>query len=443
MKTLTTTLATAALCLLTGFASAQGTQYIKIPVTENSNMPTQTPATMVIMLDATGDDLLNFPDAGNEGSLGQYNDQVFPFTHSSDGFVITNLDARPTLTSYRTIPVGFVCKNAGDIKVIADISSDDVSTPLPGFVWLEQLSTGERYSILDTTKFSIPGNPGFLCDFVLHIGPDTYTSSTDETCFGAANGSLFVSSPNYPGFTHELYHNSSLIFTGVIAGADTTFTNVAAGNYVSVIRINGIAVDSMDVTVNAATPLIADFWADYNVITEGGSVNFTDNSTGALNYTWDFGDGDSSLLAGNATHQYNVSGSYTVTLTVEDGNGCVASNFDIIQVDPQTTSINNPFNPANGHGSFSGVGAGPFSSPTGVQHFRNTTSTFYNNQKIVVDLGEAKALKVTITTMNGQVISAEAQNDVRAEYSIPANGLYLVTIEYTDGTASSSTVLAQ
>ncbi|MBK8847836.1 MAG: PKD domain-containing protein [Bacteroidetes bacterium] len=44
------------------------------------------------------------------------------------------------------------------------------------------------------------------------------------------------------------------------------------------------------------------------------SVSFTNTSLFANSYLWDFGDGDTSTLE-NPTHQYNATGTYTVTLT--------------------------------------------------------------------------------------------------------------------------------
>ncbi len=51
------------------------------------------------------------------------------------------------------------------------------------------------------------------------------------------------------------------------------------------------------------------------------TVQFTDNSVGAVSWFWDFGDGDTSTLQ-NPTHTYTSDSVYTVTLTIETAGGC-------------------------------------------------------------------------------------------------------------------------
>ena len=111
---------TAFFMLLTAVAAGQnGTQLIKVTMTTNYNMPSQQPATFVFMFDSIGNDSLAFPDSGNESTLGHFSDEVYPFSLTEEGSVLTSLDGRPSLNEYRTIPFGFVTKTAGDIKVVA------------------------------------------------------------------------------------------------------------------------------------------------------------------------------------------------------------------------------------------------------------------------------------------------------------------------------------
>lgn len=51
-------------------------------------------------------------------------------------------------------------------------------------------------------------------------------------------------------------------------------------------------------------------------------VNFTNNSSGGISYVWDFGDGSPQVTTFNASHIYQIPGTYTVTLVAIDSNSC-------------------------------------------------------------------------------------------------------------------------
>jgi gliding motility-associated-like protein len=53
------------------------------------------------------------------------------------------------------------------------------------------------------------------------------------------------------------------------------------------------------------------------------AVTFSDTTSGAVSWNWSFGDGGSSLLQ-NPVHTYTAAGTYTVSLTVKNANGCSA-----------------------------------------------------------------------------------------------------------------------
>lgn len=65
----------------------------------------------------------------------------------------------------------------------------------------------------------------------------------------------------------------------------------------------------------------------------GDLFTFTNNSTGnAVNYQWNFGDGGTSTDA-NPTHSYSAEGTYSVTLTAFNSNGCDSSITQIGLID--------------------------------------------------------------------------------------------------------------
>lgn len=64
---------------------------------------------------------------------------------------------------------------------------------------------------------------------------------------------------------------------------------------------------------------------------------FTDRSSGALTRTWDFGDGQTSVLL-NPEHEYAKTGNYTVILTVTNGS-CSSANTKTIYVIKQEPAV--------------------------------------------------------------------------------------------------------
>jgi len=77
--------------------------------------------------------------------------------------------------------------------------------------------------------------------------------------------------------------------------------------------------------------------ANFNSNTICFNTQFTDLSTSAIGWNWDFGDPSSPSNTSNLqnpTHTYSTAGSYTVTLTVTSKLGCTASYNSIVTVNP-------------------------------------------------------------------------------------------------------------
>ncbi len=72
--------------------------------------------------------------------------------------------------------------------------------------------------------------------------------------------------------------------------------------------------------VNPSAPPVASFTPP-SAVCLGAAVTFTDASTGATGWSWDFGDGSSAVTTQNPSYTYTVAGTYTVILTVTNANG--------------------------------------------------------------------------------------------------------------------------
>ncbi|MCH2020965.1 MAG: PKD domain-containing protein [Saprospiraceae bacterium] len=69
--------------------------------------------------------------------------------------------------------------------------------------------------------------------------------------------------------------------------------------------------------------------ANFSSVINGGTVIFTDNSTGATNWNWDFGDGNTSTVQ-NPIHTYtNSNGPHIVSLSINNGTCTVYDSISL------------------------------------------------------------------------------------------------------------------
>ncbi|MCB9163589.1 MAG: PKD domain-containing protein [Flavobacteriales bacterium] len=139
------------------------------------------------------------------------------------------------------------------------------------------------------------------------------------------------------------------------SGADTyawtdadggTLSNVAAvtvstpGGEVTVTGTlaNG-CLDSLSVTVESVNT-VPNILATPDTACVDDVIAFTDQTTGATEWNWDFGDGPPNGAASNETHAYTDAGDYTVTLTINASSDCpVDTSFAIVVTEPTTPNF--------------------------------------------------------------------------------------------------------
>lgn len=88
--------------------------------------------------------------------------------------------------------------------------------------------------------------------------------------------------------------------------------------------------DSLQQTVTVYPLPVADFtFVTSNPCTQPLDVVFTNNTTGAVNYQWNFGDGQTSALT-NPIHQYAADGQFTIELIASNIYGCTDTATAVI-----------------------------------------------------------------------------------------------------------------
>lgn len=181
------------------------------------------------------------------------------------------------------------------------------------------------------------------------------------------------------------------------------------------------------------------------------TVNFQNNSIGAVSWQWNFGDGNSSNLQ-NPSHTYTSAGNYTVTLTVTNASGCTAniSKTNFVRINAPVVGINGVpvtgcvpfvFNPTSNVTALEGVasyfwdfGNGSTSTLQNPGHTYNTQGTY--------------TVKLIITTNKGCTDSAVVPAAVRVgtvpvvDFSAAPNPVCaFAPIQFTDLSAPADTWL--
>jgi len=120
--------------------------------------------------------------------------------------------------------------------------------------------------------------------------------------------------------------------TGI--GPHNIFYPTAGNKNVRLIVTNNFGTDTMIQSMNVR-PLAT---ANFTIVQNGFTATFTNTSTNATSYLWDFGDGMTSIES-NPTHTYGSQGNYVVTLSatnvcrtnVKTGNVGVSSVSDLTE----------------------------------------------------------------------------------------------------------------
>ena len=112
-----------------------------------------------------------------------------------------------------------------------------------------------------------------------------------------------------------------------------TKTYTTAGTYTITYKVsNGTCLDSTSRTISLQVKPTSSFTINSSSqCLKNNSFIFTNNSIGAINYFWDFGDGTTSSFQ-NPTKNYTVSGNYTVKLTASNAAGCSITSTQTITV---------------------------------------------------------------------------------------------------------------
>lgn len=217
------------------------------------------------------------------------------------------------------------------------------------------------------------------------------------------------------GFTVNTSGGTSPYQYAVNGGAlssNNQFTNLATGTYnISIQDANGCTTTT-SYTIGSLNQAPT---ANFSAQAVSYTVGFTNLSSGATSYSWNFGDGSSSTATA-PQHTYAQNGNYTVILTATNACGTSVKEFTVgvVSVEANLSGIKTSLHP-------------------------NPAS-----QQVVLSLQGAiiSTLKVQLTSMDGKVLfqtsldAAANGADLPIDLSGIASGLYMVRISGEQGASS-------
>ena len=178
--------------------------------------------------------------------------------------------------------------------------------------------------------------------------PQNLPDIQEDTPAGTVVGTVIASDPDGDALSYALVGNGLPFVVNPNTGAITVSGALSVQTYSFIVRVTDGRGGQVDITVNIEvvnTPNQAPTVSCNSNPNSGNApltVSFTasgsDPDGDALVYTWDFGDGNTSNQE-DPSHTYNTAGTYTTTVTVDDGNGGTDQCSRTITVIDQSSAV--------------------------------------------------------------------------------------------------------
>lgn len=221
--------------------------------------------------------------------------------------------------------------------------------------------------------------------------------------------------------------NTGSLGLGLPAGGEfNPPINVAAGNTYAIMidnyDNNGVGFDfSWGGTFQMAPT--ANFTIGTPSACNSLTTTFNNTTVGGASYSWDFGNGNTSVLQNPPAETYNTPGTYFVTLSATSAAGCTNSYSSSVEVFPDPTLNFNVTDEScagscDGQLTVSASGTGPFSYSWVGGGATNTNSGLCANNYDVTVTDQSNGCSVTGT---GTVASGGATSDATINQPVPAS----------------------
>jgi PKD repeat protein/methionine-rich copper-binding protein CopC len=280
------------------------------------------PANVTVKLDGNGDgtyettlgnELLTSENYSIDGTIYWINDHCFRvYSDYQAWYDVTGLITSNNPSIYvKTEQIGTQTFD-GRLKMIALVAAYNDGDDDKVHYWVNDgqdwINTGSSQTTFKTSTFTRAVSNAALYNVALSSKDGSYNF----------NGQAFSGTDPVAPVNYFVTHRWN-VTSNITPGQDSTLTyTLGAGSYKSVLAT--LTVKESDIT-----PPTVNFTADKTSGAAPLTVHFTEQSTGATSWAWDFNnDGINDSTLQNPTYTFNNGGTYTVKLTVA-GTGGIAT----------------------------------------------------------------------------------------------------------------------
>jgi PKD repeat protein len=203
----------------------------------------------------------------------------------------------------------------------------------------DTIATGDSLTV--NIAFSPDSASFYFSDLVIYTSNDNDTICLNGLGYNEPVADFTISDENICAGEVKVETNASF-FNSVVynMGDGTTYTQstflhtyAQPGTYrVSLRASNNQGFDTIS-KLTTVLPFNASFSMSADTVAIGDVVSFTDSSSGAVSWQWDFGDGGNSTSQ-NPQYIYSSIGTYNISLTAQDARNCNSVfNKNIVVID--------------------------------------------------------------------------------------------------------------
>ncbi len=267
-------------------------------------------------------------------------------------------------------------------------------------------------------------------------GSDTFIENVEVATLPTADFSATPTSgctPQTVTFTDLSSDNTtgwSWTFEGGVPATSTAQNPTVTYNTVGVYDVSLIATTAAgsDEAIKTDYITIVDpATSDFTFVVDGGDVTFTNNSTNADSYVWEFGNGDTSMDE-NPMYTYSTSGTYEVVLSALSACGTVTDTQDVVISLAPVAAFSTVGDPTDcAEFTLEYTDESTFNPTEWAWTFEGGTPATSSEQNPSVTYSTPGAFDVTLTVTNAQGMNTTSIDDY-----VVVQGRILADFEYAN-----------